>query len=376
MKDPYADDLDPQYQDLGDGYKTRKGPGFTVVSSSNGFAPDAGKPDVVCLDTVAMRSIEWLDRPMWQRSAFHLLAGAKGTGKGTYLALLAAQVTRGALNRPADKCLFVASEDSASIDLVPRLTAAGADLARCFLIRRHVQLPEDVSWLEQTAGGLGGVGLLVVDPVANHVGNRNTNNEGEVRDAIAPLNDLADRLDTTLIGVRHVGKDRTRGALASILGSTGWVDTPRAVIAIAIDDEDPTTRHIQVVAGNRTATRAGHHFQIEPAEVDGLTEPVTRARILGASTKDLDTLMQPAAKESGSSIARDLILDTLETAPNMELESDALDAQIAQAAGIAAKTVRNVRGRLSDEGLIRSRPTPGDGKPEYWTVSRTSAPRP
>ena len=42
---------------------------------------------------ITMRSIEWLERPLWQRSAFQLLAGAKGRGKGTYLAGLAARIS-------------------------------------------------------------------------------------------------------------------------------------------------------------------------------------------------------------------------------------------------------------------------------------------
>lgn len=38
---------------------------------------------------IRMRSIQWLEQPLWQRSAFQLLAGPKGAGKGTYLAGLA-----------------------------------------------------------------------------------------------------------------------------------------------------------------------------------------------------------------------------------------------------------------------------------------------
>jgi hypothetical protein len=79
-------------------------------------------------------------------------------------------------------------------------------------------LPSDIDWLREQALAIGECGLLVIDPVANHIGTRNSNSEAEVRDAVAPLNKLADEL-------RHVGKDRSRGALASILGSTAWVDT-------------------------------------------------------------------------------------------------------------------------------------------------------
>ncbi len=221
--------------------------GLSFFEARNGAQPSRAPLVATPLAEIEMRSIEWLERPLWQRSAFQLLAGAKGAGKGTYLAGLAARISCGGAH-----VLFVSSEDSVEIDLKPRLVAAGADVDRCSVIKQHVRLPEDVDELRRLACDLGGVGLLVVDPVANHIGVRNSNSDAEVRNAIAPLNQLADELGCLLIGVRHPGKDRSRGALASILGSTSWTDTPRAVVMIAVDDEDPLIRHIQVVAGNRS----------------------------------------------------------------------------------------------------------------------------
>ena len=117
------------------------------------------------LADVAMRSIEWLEKPLWQASAFQLLAGARGSGKGTYLAGLAARISHSGSN-----VLFLSSEDSTEIDLKPRLVAAGAVIARCYCIQQSVRLPDDVDDLRALANGLGGVGLLVIDPVANHIG--------------------------------------------------------------------------------------------------------------------------------------------------------------------------------------------------------------
>jgi hypothetical protein len=97
----------------------------------------------------------------------------------------------------------------------------------------------------------------------------------------ALLNRLADELDALVIGVRHPGKDRSRGAVASILGSTAWVDTPRAVVMIAVDDEQDDVRHVQVVAGNRSRNGRARAFRIDEAQVHGLSEPVTLAVELG-----------------------------------------------------------------------------------------------
>jgi hypothetical protein len=105
----------------------------------------SGRLTATPLAEIAMKSIEWLERPLWQRSAFQLFAGSKGAGKGTYLAALAARISNAGSN-----VLFVSTEDSASIDLKPRLVAAGADIARCSLITQHVQLPEDVDDLRHS----------------------------------------------------------------------------------------------------------------------------------------------------------------------------------------------------------------------------------
>jgi hypothetical protein len=324
------------------------------------------------LSEIRMRSIEWLEKPLWQRSAFQLLAGPKGAGKGTYLAALGARRSR------TGNVLFVSSEDSAEIDLKPRLVAAGAIIERCFVIGgRHVQLPEDVDVLRQLAADVGGVEMLVIDPVANHIGDSNSNSEGEVRHAIGPLNKLADDLQCLLIGVRHPGKDRSRGAVTSILGSTAWTDTPRAVVMIAPDDQDPLVRHVQVVAGNRSLNGAAQAFRIEAVDVDGLTEPVTRAVELGASEKQVDDLLavEPNRKESRSDHARELLLDILDSEGAQE--TDALDARMHRETGLAAKTIKNLRTKLKDEGLVRIYPDKDDtGAIERWNVARTLAERP
>lgn len=311
------------------------------------------------LEDISMRSIEWLEKPLWQRSAFQLFAGAKGSGKGTYLAGLAARISR-----DGGTVLFVSSEDSAEIDLKPRLVAADATISRCFSIEQHLKLPGDVDELRQLAHELGGVRLVVIDPVANHIGARNSNSDAEVRDAIAPLNVLADELGALVIGVRHPGKARDRGALASILGSVAWVDTPRAVVMVAADNEDEFVRHVQVVAGNRSLNGSAQAFRIEAVPVERLSEPITLAVPLGESSKSVEALLEAPVSNSRTGNARERILEILEA--EGEQESDALDERVAREAGLAIGTVRNARHGLGKEGCLRNIPI----RDEHGTVLR------
>lgn len=327
-------------------------------------------------DQIRMRSIEWLDRPLLQGSAFHLVAGPKGVGKGTWTAAQIARMTTDGFTGTPRNVLIISSEDSAAIDLVPRLTAAGADLARVHIVREHVDFPVDLDRVRAYAVELGDVGMIVIDPLGNHLGGADTDREGAVRFAIGGLNQIADELGCVVLGIRHISKNRSNGAVASVLGSTAWVDLPRAVLMFAPDDEDEMTFHVQVVAGNRSGHGAGRSYRIDLADVPGLTEPVTRATDLGSSTKDVDDLLQaPRRRPSKSGDARELILDILER--EGEQESDALDARVHAETGLAATTVRNIRTELRAAGLIKSLPLKNElGEVQSWHVYRTQAPRP
>jgi hypothetical protein len=328
---------------------------------------------------VELRPIVFLDKPLFQADAFHLVCGRKGQGKGTVLASIAARTMRGELG-PKTNVLWIGSEDSAGIDIIPRLIVAGGDPHKILLPKDGwIQLPRDLDEITTAILEFGNVGMVVIDPIANHLAGKDSNTE-EVREAIAPLNKLADDHGTMVFGVRHLSeKDATRGVLAAILGSSAWVQVPRVVLAVARDSEDPAVSHIQCVAGNRLpADTPGRMFRIEGAKLADFPEDITKAVWIGDSTQNVETLLRLGTDKepSKSAAARELILDTLEDAPNQAMESDTLDALVATKTGLAAQTVKNIRVTLKNGGLVRVQPEKdGDGKLLRWIVSRTLAPR-
>jgi len=349
-----------------------------IARSVGGYPSGVSDPDgpqplqSIRADEIQPRSIKWLDKPKLQRSAFHLITGVKGCGKGTWTARTAAGMTTGAYGSPQN-VVIVTTEDSTSIDTVPRLIAAGADLSRVYFIEEHFVLPRDIQRLEDSVSEIGDVGMLIIDPIGNHMGGADTDRESAVRYAISDLNRMADELDCAIIGIRHLGKNRMGGALASVLGSTAWVDLPRAVLAFAKDDEDEMVFHVQVIAGNRSGHGAGEAYRIELRDV-GLEEPVTYAAHIGTSTKDVDDLLTADRTTPKSKDARGLLLDILDT--EGEQESDALDARVARETGLAARTIRNLRSELKAAGLIRAvAQRNDDGSVGRWIVARTAAPR-
>jgi hypothetical protein len=351
---------------------------FVANERANGNSSTSNGPRIVWkrLSDVEMRSITFRDKPLLQADAFHVLAGRKGVGKGTVIASFASRVTQGELG-PNRNVVWIGSEDSASIDLKPRVVASGGDPDRVLVVESGwIQLPQDIDEIESALTELGEVGMLIIDPIGNHIAGKNSNAETDTRDAIGRLNKVADDHQCMAFGVRHLTEKECKGgALAAILGSSAWVQVPRAVLAIVRDDEDPRTSHIQCVAGNRLPPDTpGRMFRIEGTVLPGLENEVTRAVWLGDSTKDVEQMLGAAKPPSNSDKAKDLILDILEQ--DGEQESDTLDARVARETGLAAKTVRNQRVALKDEGLVKAFPEKDEtGAIERWMVCRTQAPR-
>jgi hypothetical protein len=228
-----------------------------------------------------MRSIVFLDpQRLWQAAAFHLVVGRKGVGKGTVLADLAARVTGGELG-PKRRVVWIASEDSAAVDIKPRVVAAEGEPALIHIVTDWLQLPRDIDTLGHTIAQIGDVGLVIIDPVGNHITGKNSNSDTDIRDAIAPLNDVADVHETMVVGIRHLTqKEASAGALAAILGASAWVQVPRVVIGIARDDADASISHIQCLAGNRLPPDTpGRSLQIIGVKLPELENcSATRAR--------------------------------------------------------------------------------------------------
>lgn len=327
------------------------------------------------LSDVEMRSIVYLDKPLWQRAAFQLVVGRKGAGKGTYLAGLAARASVGDLFEQPVNVLVVATEDSDEIDVKPRVVAAGGDPERIHTLVDAMRLPHDVAALRAAAVEIGDVGLIVLDPIASLV-RGDTHAEDPVRNAIDPLNGLANELDCLLIGVRHLSeKSASNGALAAILGASAWVQVPRAVLAVAPDDEQDLLFHIAVIAGNRSARGAGRTFRIDLVDLSehGLTEPVTRAVDAGASSKSIDDLLgqhetrRPAPKREA---AATIILHELADEPK---PLDHLKAVCIAEIGCSGETVWQAANSLKANGEVDRRNS-GPGTPWVWFLTSESLP--
>jgi len=213
---------------------------------------------------------------------------------------------------------------------------------------------------------------MVLDPVGGMLPARvNTNLDSDVRDAIAPLNELADVAKCLIVGVRHLKKDVSQGALDSVLGSADWRNIPRAVLGIATDDENGV-RHVQVLTGNRlppgTVSRS---FRIVGENVVEGGEPVTKAEFIDGDGRDVDEILRAEPSDSKQKMAELQVIEELEKASDLgeDAKSSDLFRHVAQDCDASGRTVRRAVDALKAAGRIRFVPRKdASGKVLEWLV--------
>lgn len=193
-----------------------------------------------------------------------LLAGPEDTGKSTLAYTLCAQITQGMLPGAYEgtprSVLIAATEDSWSRTIVPRLTAAGADLDLVFRVEVKTSLdtsgtltlPQDVSALEKHVVETEAV-LLLLDPIMSRVGGTlDTHKDQETRQALEPIAALADRTGVSILGIIHFNKSRSNDVLNRVMASKAFTAVARSVSVVIRDPNDDTgkTRVFGTVKNN------------------------------------------------------------------------------------------------------------------------------
>jgi len=226
--------------------------------------------------------VHWLWRYWLALGKLHILAGAPGQGKTTIALACAATVTTGGRWPDGTRCeagnvLIWSGEDDPADTLLPRLLAAGADKARCYFVSgtringevHSFDPARDMLALEEQAQLIGGIKLLIVDPVVSAVAGDSHKNT-EVRRALQPLVDLANRLDTAVVGISHFSKGGAGGDPASrVVGSIAFTAVARVVLVAAKvkgEDGEQDRRVLARGKSNIGPDDGGFEYQIEQSE--------------------------------------------------------------------------------------------------------------
>jgi hypothetical protein len=231
------------------------------------------------------------------KGAFQLMVGPGEAGKGMVSAAIIAKFTTGEpfpgddpkARRHPMTVLICVTEDS--VDRVTaRLVAAGADKSRFAFVEGPPQptggllVPSPIAF-DSDAGALLakikeiGAEVLWLETTVAHLGDRegkkrwSTNNEKEVRDALAPIVAVCRDGDLIGWGVMHPRKSMEGGIADSISGSAAFGNAGRGVLHVWKDPRDADAKSPwRLLASSKANYRAERpttlRFRIEPWDQD------------------------------------------------------------------------------------------------------------
>jgi hypothetical protein len=347
--------------------------------------PDKRTVKLTNAAAITARRVRWMWRDWIPLRGLVVVAGEPGLGKSTFTnAHLVAKLTRGALDgeltgRPVD-VLVATAEDDWEMVVKPRLMAAGADLARVHRVEvldpkdgaSLLTLPGDVRLLEDAIAGLRAqgrtVGMVVVDPIGAFLSEAtDSHKDAHVRRALAPLADLAIRLDLVALAVAHLNKDASQRLLLRLSGAGAFGAAPRSVLGFARDPDDPDgeqgcERVIVHAKSNWGRYATSLAVRIESRQVDtddGMTD-VGYLRITGESTVGVEDLQGTGRRDDQAGI-EEAIAAALADGPQ---PARAVKATVRAEAECSTRTVERAAARMERNGeLSASR----DGFPAVTT---------
>lgn len=340
----------------------------------------AGLPPTVVLVNGAdltPEPVRWLWPDWLALGKLHILAGAPGQGKTTIALAVAATLTIGGRWPDGSRCapgnvLIWSGEDDPADTLLPRLIASGADRTRCYFVSgtridgevEPFDPARDMAALEEQALAIGGIKLLIVDPVVSAVAGDSHKNT-EVRRALQPLVDLGSRLDAAVLGISHFSKGGAGSDPASrVVGSIAFTAVARVVLVAAKvkaedGEQDQDRRILARGKSNIGPDDGGFEYAIEQAEpLPGIhASYVTWGKSVAGSARDL--LTEPTEQESASDsksavdAAAAFLLEALADGltPTKTVQAEAKDAGVSWASCKRAADNLRVVKRKGDGGL-------------------------
>jgi len=331
---------------------------------------------------VEPETVQWAWKGYIPKRAVTLFDGDPGLGKSTVALNIGARITNGEpmpdgsisdIDGPAGVVLLSA-EDSLSTTIRPRLDAVGADVSKILALLSIVDLDGNPRPL--TIGDLAAIEhavhetraqLVIIDPFMAYLDeNTKSYSDQSIRRAIAPLAELADRLDIAVVVVRHLNKNAGANAMYRGGGSIGIIGAARSGLLIAQDPNDESVCVLASIKNNLAERPPSLTYRRE-------TAPNGAMRIVWSGTSSLTAnqlLAIPEDDEKRS--ATDQAIAFLEEVLAIGEVASTAVLKEARQAGIAERTLDRAKQRL---GVVANR-RGGLGADGYWCWSLRAPPSP
>jgi AAA domain len=273
------------------------------MSTGNGKAPKYLM--LRALADVEARQVRFLVPGLIPLRTLTLVAGVGGLGKSTWLAGIAARVSRGDLGEPG-AVIIVSYEDTPEEMLRPRVEAAGGDLSRVFHIvvpelhQGPVVLPSDLTELRTVVREVQ-ARLVIIDPIVAAIDvNFDAHKDQHVRSVLAELAALAEQENLATAMVGHLNKAPSRDAYIRVANSVAFWNASRSVVLVTEDPEEPDAHRL-------VAQRKANWSRWAPIERHRI-EPILLSRTLDPDTgKPIETSRMVFVEHAGDVDGDDLL---------------------------------------------------------------------
>ena len=226
-------------------------------------------------DLTVIRRTRWAWEGWAPLGSFLLIAGEPGAGKGVLTSYLLAQLTQG--QAPGDlqgepvNILWVGFEDSWPEVVLPRLVAAGADVARVYNLQ--VATPGHYLDLARDRQALGDLvdrhelRVVAFEAIVDHLAGVDDHKNAEVRRALTPVVELARERQLLIVATTHLNKTTTGTYRHRVAGSGGYLAVARVGWLVHRHPDTPELRVLALGKGNLGKVPDSMVFAIESHEV-------------------------------------------------------------------------------------------------------------
>jgi putative DNA primase/helicase len=317
-----------------------------------------------CGASIKPLPINWLWNGWLPAGKLTILAGSAGTGKTTLALSLASTLTVCGKWPDESQCtqagnvLIWSSEDVADDTLVPRLMAAGADLKRCHFIEGIIHHGESVPFdpsqdildLHRAVEKIGGVSLLIIDPIVSAISG-DMHKANDVRRSLQAVVDFAEAHQCAVIGITHFAKGGAgKSPQERVIGSQAFGALARMVL-VAAKEEDGNRRVLARAKSNIAADDGGVAYHLNLTEIEAGIETTHAVwdGVIEGTARDILGDMEQDENEDGSQqkdaerFLRDLLKDG--ALPTNQIKNDA------EGAGYSWATIRRAQKSLGIEAI-------------------------
>lgn len=251
-----------------------------AAADNQSEAPAEAVVDLVSLDDVEEKEVEWLVEGWIPKNSTTLLGGDGGAGKTTVWCDLVAKISAGKTTmldggyteRKPAKTMFFSSEDSADTVLKKKLRSAGGNMANIYTLDLSHEQFNNITFAN---GGLLEAlisryrpELCVFDPVQQFIpGNVKMAERNAMRRCLAPLKGLSERYGVTFIIVVHTNKRDNAYGRKRLADSADLWDFARSVLMIGETGEGKN-RYLSQEKNSYAEQKATVLFKLTSAGVE------------------------------------------------------------------------------------------------------------